>query len=157
MLYYDPFSSFAPSYDSGNANAAVSESTRRTLARSRIREWDEAEDLRTVSSPMPPLPTASMDSRLDLTDEDRATLAELGADPATFEESWSEMEKDSAISSRLERNALWIAELMRGRWKRLREMEARKIADAAAEDSTTNVTSNEVKERELEAGESSKA
>lgn len=58
-----------------------------------------------------------------LTEDERAVLSEIGVDPAEFEDGWQSLQQERSISKKLESNAILIAELMRGRWRRLREVD----------------------------------
>lgn len=124
MLYYDPYSSFAPSLDSSGADAGLRDSTRRAVAKSRIHAWDQMQDELSSKAFDLPKTTASMDGEpVALTEDERAVLSEIGVDPAEFEDGWQSLQQERSISKKLESNAILIAELMRGRWRRLREVD----------------------------------
>ncbi|ORY90837.1 hypothetical protein BCR35DRAFT_107993 [Leucosporidium creatinivorum] len=124
LLYYDPYQSFAPSYDSTASTLSYSESTTHRLSKTRLKRWED--DLALVdSTPFPP-PIASTSAiepspKLELTQAEKELLREAGVESEEFEEGWEGVERQLKVWDTLQMNGELLGDLMRGQWRRLRE------------------------------------
>lgn len=119
MLYYDPFASFAPTYDSTGATLTYSQTVATRLSRARLLQW-EAEvtapsDLATVLPALPPPKNArplSKGEDVSLTGEDGGA----GEGGAETERVTEEVE----LWRQLGENSVMIGQLVREQWARLK-------------------------------------
>lgn len=114
FLYYDPFSSFAPSHDSTGSTLSYTSST------SHLQSLSALEAHRETSALPPSLPTIDPSlTPLVLSPEEEELLRALGVDPQAVKEGWESNLVDRTLGENGERLGL----LLRGQWERLRKGE----------------------------------
>ena len=124
MLYYDPYQSFAPSYDSSPSTLSYAQSNSHALSRNRLGRW--AADLDSVNTaPLPPpLPTTVLTdppAALELTDMEKELLREVGVESEALAKGWKSTEQQMKVWEMLRSNGELLTLLMKGQQGRLRK------------------------------------
>lgn len=124
FLYYDPYQSFAPTYDSSTATLSYAQSVSLRESKQTAQEWS--------NQPLPPLPPQDLPASIRPPLED--TLASI--DPSLFAANDVEsidpsemrlylrmMEDSQVIDQRLKENTELLRALQEAQWHRLRKSE----------------------------------
>ncbi|KAK9897231.1 hypothetical protein P389DRAFT_54792 [Cystobasidium minutum MCA 4210] len=124
FLYYDPYQSFAPTYDSSTSTLSYSQSVSLRESRQSAQEWS--------NKPLPPLPPEDLTTSIRPSIED--TLSTI--DPSLFTSNDVEkidpsemrvylrmMEDSQVIDQRLKENTELLRALQEAQWHRLRRSE----------------------------------
>lgn len=132
FLYYDPYQSFAPTYDSSKATMSYAQSVLVRQSRQSVRDWEK----RTLP-PLPPIhavkkeeegmrgsPRIALSEAASLVTNSLAEGAEV-LDPQLVKDALREVEEGRIIDERLRDNTEYLRVLQEGQWNRLRRSEER--------------------------------
>ncbi|KAM0792857.1 hypothetical protein ACM66B_002621 [Microbotryomycetes sp. NB124-2] len=115
FLYYDPFQSFAPSYDSSPATLGSVQSVAQRRSKARLEEWDES-----LRSDEPDASTTRATRSLSLSREDEQVLTQSGIDSQALLSNVNLAQEDET-SRKLSESGKLLTRLIKARLVRTRD------------------------------------